>query len=107
MVRDREPKRPEAVGEFGKRLRDARAQLEEKDQASTSRSGAMGMALRITSELVVAVVVGTGIGWALDRWLGTMPLFLLVFFGLGTAAGINNVVRSARAMHKPGDTPGT
>ena len=39
------------------------------------------------------VVVGTFIGWALDQWLETSPLFLLVMFFLGAIAGMLNVWR--------------
>lgn len=41
-----------------------------------------------TIELVTAVGVWTGIGWLLDRWLGTWPWLLgagaVLGFGLGT-----------------------
>jgi ATP synthase protein I len=40
-------------------------------------------------------VVGAGIGWLLDRWLGISPWGLIVFLLLGFAAGVRNVMRSA------------
>ena len=49
-------------------------------------------------ELVAGVAVGGFIGWALDRWLGTAPLFMVVFLALGATAGIMNVVRTAKRM---------
>jgi len=61
---------------------------------------AYGFAFRIGVELVVALAIGGGIGWLLDRWLGTMPLFLLVFFFLGAAAGLLNVFRAAKEMNR-------
>lgn len=49
---------------------------------------------------VLAVVIGTGFGYLLDRWLGSSPWFFMVFFFLGVAAGILNVFRaSARFLH--------
>jgi len=48
--------------------------------------------------LVAALIVGVGIGLLLDRWLGTTPWFLIVFFLLGAAAGILNVYRAASGM---------
>ena len=84
--------------DFGDRLQRAREEIERKDRPAGGKGTAFGVALRISSELIVAVVVGTGMGWLLDRWLGTVPLFLLIFFTLGTAAGIRNVMRSAQAM---------
>jgi ATP synthase protein I len=54
---------------------------------------AMSLGLRAGSEFVSAVVIGVGIGWILDRALHTNPAFLIVFFLLGVAAGIWNVIR--------------
>ena len=64
-------------------------------RSDTMRGNAMGMAMRIGIEFVIAVLIGGGIGWYLDQWLGTLPLFLLVFLLFGFAAGIKNVIRTA------------
>jgi F0F1-type ATP synthase assembly protein I len=34
-------------------------------------------------ELIAAILTWGGIGWLVDRWLGTLP----VFFGIGTIVG--------------------
>jgi ATP synthase protein I len=60
---------------------------------SDSAGSAMSLGLRAGSEFVSAVVVGLGIGWVLDRALGTNPAFLIVFFLIGVAAAIWNVIR--------------
>lgn len=52
-----------------------------------------GYGLRAGVEVVSALVVGIGIGWVLDRWLGTWPWLFLVFFVLGSVAGVLNVYR--------------
>jgi ATP synthase protein I len=44
-------------------------------------------------ELVAALAVALAIGWGLDRWLHTLPLFLSLFVLLGGAAGVLNVWR--------------
>ena len=62
------------------------------------QGAALGQALRLGIELVAGVAVGGFIGWALDRFLGTAPLLMVVFLGLGAAAGIMNVVRTAKRM---------
>ncbi len=64
----------------------------------------MGIAGRFTTELVAAVVMGGGLGWGLDWLCGyfgfhTRPVFLVVFFMLGAAAGIRNVVRAANEIN--------
>jgi ATP synthase protein I len=45
--------------------------------------------------LVAGVLIGAGIGWVLDRWLGISPWGLIVFLLLGFAAGVLNVMRVA------------
>ncbi len=49
--------------------------------------------MRAGVEVVSALVVATAIGWGLDRWLHTLPLFLVIFVVLGGAAGVMNVWR--------------
>ena len=56
-------------------------------------------AIRIGSELIVAVAVGGGIGFLLDNWLETKPWFLLGFLLLGNIAGLWNIFRLANG-HK-------
>lgn len=62
-------------------------------QQGDGQQGA-GLGLRIGVEFVVAVVVATGLGWALDRWLGTRPWGTIVLFFLGVAAGMLSVYRA-------------
>jgi ATP synthase protein I len=65
-----------------------------------ARGAAMGQALRLATEMVAGVAVGGFIGWALDRGLGTAPFLMVVFLILGAAAGIMNVVRTAKRMQE-------
>jgi ATP synthase protein I len=87
------------LSELGRKLKGLRRAETEPGQASR-RGTQLGFAFRLATELVAGFVVGGFIGWTLDEWLGTMPLFLLVFFGLGAAAGILNVVRTAHSMNQ-------
>lgn len=63
------------------------------DGAGPSRPSGLGIAWRVSIELVSAVAVGVGIGWLLDGWLGTRPWLMVVFLLLGGAAGVMNVYR--------------
>lgn len=73
---------------------------EERKEAAKgmNRSGNMtgvAYALRLSSEFIAAIVVGTAIGWLIDKVAGTGPWGLIIFLLLGFAAGILNVLRSA------------
>ena len=72
-----------------------------QDGASPGSIGnAMGLAFRVLSEFVAAVIVGAVIGWGIDGAAGTSPAFLVVFLLTGAAAGFWNVYRIA--MKPPG-----
>jgi ATP synthase protein I len=64
-----------------------------EDRAATASGYAKGF--RLSSELVAGVLVGGGIGWLIDHWLGIAPWGLIGFLLLGFAAGVLNVMRSA------------
>jgi len=63
-----------------------------------ARGAAFGQATKIAVELVVGVAIGGIIGRVLDSQLGTGPWLLIVFLVLGFAAGLSNVIRTARRM---------
>lgn len=58
----------------------------------------MGVAFRIGTELIVATLLGSLMGFALDKWLGTRPWFMLAGVLLGGAAGCLNAYNLARNM---------
>ncbi len=60
----------------------------------------IGSAFKLSTELVSAVVIGTIIGFILDKTFGTKPWLILIFFFVGVIAGITNVIRSAKNMQK-------
>jgi ATP synthase protein I len=97
---------PDGSGRLKERLRELERKLAAEDRGRESmteeergrRSSALGKAFRLSTELVAGVFVGGFFGWLLDRWLKTLPLFLVVFLLLGIAAGLLNAVREARRM---------
>ena len=66
----------------------------------SSNVTSLGKAFKISTELVAAVVVGTTLGFILDNWFGTKPWLTICFFFIGAVAGILNVIKSAKNMHK-------
>jgi len=81
------------------RARDARSAAERVQKRPPPRASgfakAMSAGLTVLSEFVAAVIVGAGIGWLVDYWTGAKPWGLVVFLGLGAAAGFWNVYRIA------------
>ena len=63
-------------------------------------TSSIGTALKMSTELVSAVAVGTIIGFILDKTFGTKPWLILIFFFIGVVAGVMNVFRSAKNMQK-------
>ena len=84
--------------EISTRLKIAKKKTEKNIKGSNAAS--LGKALKISTELVAAVVVGSTLGCLLDSWFDTKPLFTICFFFIGVAAGISNVFKSAKRMHK-------
>ena len=87
--------------EISTRLKIAKKNIRKDAQKKVSSNVAsLGKALKISTELVAAVLVGTTIGFLLDNWFDTKPLLIICFFFIGVAAGILNVFKSAKRMHK-------
>lgn len=95
----------ESADSFDRRLADAEARMRGKsDKADTSTTeqegsadySAFGLAMRIGTEMVAALIVGVVLGYGLDRLCGTKPLFLILFSLVGGAAGMLNVWRAVK-----------
>ena len=67
-------------------------------------SSAIGALSAVGLAFVVAVTIGAGVGYFLDRWLGTSPWLFLVFFFFGLAAGVLNVFRISASYLADDDT---
>ena len=56
------------------------------------------MAWRMVIELVAGIAIGFGIGYGLDWLFGTVPIFLILFIGLGFVAGVRTMMRTAQEV---------
>ena len=87
------------IKEIATRLEIAKKSIKNmRNNNQSSNAASLGKALKISTELVAAVVVGSIIGFLLDDWFDTKPLLTICFFVIGVAAGILNVFRSAKKM---------
>ncbi|HXC56407.1 MAG TPA: AtpZ/AtpI family protein [Rhizomicrobium sp.] len=93
---------PQNLRELGKRLDDAQAKSAVRPTRPAPTQ--MGIAGRFATELMAALLVGGALGWGVDWLFGrfgihTKPVFLIVLFVLGAAAGIRNVMRAASELN--------
>ena len=83
------------------RLKIAKSKFNKKNtNDQDDEKSSFGKAFQLSTELVSAVLVATIIGFILDNWFGTKPWLIIVFFFIGVATGIINVIRSAKKMQK-------
>ena len=83
------------------RLKIAKSKLKKQlGNENEKHSTFMGSAFKLGTELVAAVAVGTIIGFILDSWFDTKPWLIIIFFFLGAAAGMINVIRAAKRMQE-------
>ena len=81
------------------RLKSAKDKIDRKSlNNDNNQPASLGMALKLSTEMVAAVLVGTIIGFILDSWFDSKPWLIIIFFIVGVAAGITNVIRTAKLM---------
>jgi ATP synthase protein I len=73
-----------------------------RDPPGGDQRSRYGMAFRLASEFVAAVLVGAGLGWLLDRLAGTSPFRSIILLLLGFGAGTLNMARASQRMAKSG-----
>lgn len=93
------PPEPDDLHELGERLDEMRRREAAKAPKAAS-AAPLSVAFRFSTELVVAIIVGGALGWGIDRLLGTRPIFMVVLFFLGAAAGIKNVMSAAKEINE-------
>ena len=113
MASDKDPSKqsPQDLDDFGQKLKKARESEETrrlwKSNVNKAPNSALGVAFRVSVELVSAVAVGFAIGWGFDQLLDTSPWSMVdtspwsmvVFIFLGFGAGVMNVYRMAVGMN--------
>ena len=85
-----------------KKLKDRIETAKSSNTLNTKKnkeSGA-GFGFKISTEIIAALVVGVGIGLIVDKYLGTKPFGLIIFFIFGALAGFLNVYRVMRRIEK-------
>ncbi len=107
----RKDRSPPSFEEFDAKLDKLRRQrgAPRKGRRRRGLTAADGMQAGI--EIVVGIIGGGLLGYGLDGWFGTRPLLMVVFFVLGSCAGLLNAYRHLRragllASGEDGETNG-
>ena len=89
---------PDRLRALEKRLEDLRSRPK-SSRVSVAKGLSHGeLAWRMVIELATGIVVGTGIGYGLDRLFGTLPFLLVIFSLFGFAAGVRTMMGTAREV---------
>jgi ATP synthase protein I len=92
---------PDNLDQFNAKLKAARERIEGSGTQELAREGtSLGYGFRLSVELLAGLLVGLGMGYLLDGWLGTRPWLMLVFMILGLGGGILNVMRVSKQMEQ-------
>ena len=89
------------ASDIGSKIDTAKQRHSGPKHVDAGQGDAMARGFKISAEQIGGVVVGGGLGWILDKWLGTFPALFILFFLLGSAAGILNIVRQAQREKTP------
>ena len=90
--------------ELSTRLKIAKKKANKNSVTDNKKNtSSLGTALKLSTEMVAAVFVGSTIGFILDNSFDSKPWLTIIFFFIGAAAGILNVIRSAKLMQKNSD----
>ncbi|EKE71328.1 MULTISPECIES: AtpZ/AtpI family protein [Roseobacteraceae] len=93
-----DPHDPERLRALEDRIEKAKGALTPKASRGEEHFSQANMAWRMVVELVAGLLIGFGMGWGLDKLLGTTPLFLVLFIGFGLAAGVKTMMRTAKEI---------
>ncbi len=75
------------------KIRDEESAEKARTQEIARESSNMNSGVRAGAELVTLLIAGTAIGWGLDTFFQTKPLFLIIFVLTGIVAGFYEVYR--------------
>ena len=85
--------------EIRKKIKKIKSEIEE-EKLNDKNVSPFGYAMKMGTEFVAAVFVASFVGFYIDKWLETTPIFIIFFFIIGSVAGIFNVVRSSKMINK-------
>ena len=86
--------------EIKEKIKKIESDMGIKKEVQDKKVSSLGIAMKMGTEFVAAVFVASFMGFYIDKWLETTPVFIIIFFIIGSVAGIFNVVRSSKMINK-------
>lgn len=72
------------------------AEAESEGHKAPAESAKIGASMNLGMELLAGVGVGGILGYFIDKAAGTLPVFFIIFFFIGFAAGLRNIMRKSK-----------
>ncbi len=90
---------PDDIQRLDERIKQLQEQEKQarKDKTESDFVHASKVGFRVGTEMLSGVLVGGALGFLVDRFLETKPLWLIIFLFLGGAAGVLNVYRFVKS----------
>ena len=85
----------ESLAALEERIHAARHRDETKASSMRRDISAYNKGITYTLEFVSGALVGGFLGYYLDQWLGTLPVFFIICLILGLAASVLNIYKQA------------
>tara|TARA_B000000475_G_scaffold228194_1_gene192894 strand:- start:291 stop:602 length:312 start_codon:yes stop_codon:yes gene_type:complete len=91
----------DSLNNLSKKIDDIKAEKINEDFNKTNKKvTSFAHAFKIVSELFANIIVGGSIGWTLDYFFNTKPLFLILFLIIGFISGIYTSYKSSKKFAK-------
>ena len=100
MSRDEKSVQEEKLKEIGEKIEKYKLNHITNDVKQKNKRGKqISIAMRLSTELVVASIVGAILGWYIDKWLNTKPIFFIIFLLLGVISGVKTAISTSKQLY--------
>ena len=91
----------DSLNNLSKKINNIKAEKINEDFNKTNKKvTSFAHAFKIVSELFANIIVGGSVGWTLDYFFNTKPLFLILFLIIGFISGIYTSYKSSKKFAK-------
>ena len=100
MSRDEKSAAEEKLKEIAEKIEKYKLSHTPNDIKQKNKRGReISIAMRLSTELVVASIVGAILGWYIDKWLNTKPIFFIIFLLLGVISGVKTAIATSKQLY--------